>query len=521
MNKNKNNRIFGVGISWATMVTQIIVSLLFVPFFLKAVGDRQYGLYTFSSSVIAWLSTFLVAITTGYYKFMTREKKEKGDDGELVCGSVFCNIYIALAFIMLLVGLLFDFLIYKNIINLSEYSINEKNQICILIFLSVISSFITTIFTVQRNHPYYKQKYIFIYVLALLEIITQTIISYLFLKNGYGILTVAFVHFSISVCGTLITVFFSTFLLKQKVKLFTSSQDEKKYRKVLLKEILVFSVFVIANVVASILNSNMDKTLLGFFYADGVANYQLGNTFPSYLASFTLIFTTVSTKRMTDAYYQSGREEMDKVFIGISKAQTILTMLILGGFFCVGREFLFLWLGEERKIVFVVAVTLLLVNSLTCSNSISSVAKQILDYHKKSSLITLGVVLCNMVLSITFVMLFPKDYAIYGCLLGTIISSVAGDWIIMSIFDAKITKLSMGKFYKTFFLYFAFSLLLAFVINLVFDISLSGHGKVINLFLKGFIFVLLYGLFVLLLNKKKALDIFKNIKKRIIKTKDC
>ena len=511
MDNNRKNRLVGIGISWTTLVAQIVISLLFVPFFLRTVGDRQYGLYAFSSSIIAWLSTFLIAITTGYYKFVTKEKKERGDEGEAVCSGVFLNIYVVLAIIMLIVGLLFDLLIYGGVIKLNEYSIAEKNQICILILFSVITSFLTTIFTTQKNHPYYKEKYIFIYTISLIEIVTQVLISFFLLKMGHGVISVALVYCAISLLGTIITVFYSKFFLKQKVRLVSSTPEEKNYRKKLFKEIVIFSAFVIINVVASIINSNMDKALLGFFSPDSVANYQLGYTIFSYLVSFTTIIATVSTKRIMNAYYTKGKEEMDKVFLSVSKAQTILTMLIIGGFCCVGRDFILLWLQEERNVVFIVAITLMITGSLVCSSTMASVSKQILNLHRKASLITLGMVIANVSLSILFVSIFPKDYSIYGCLLGTVISSFLCDWVLMSFFDVKKTKISVGKFYLSFLTYLSISIVLSVLINGSFYLVSAKIKTILSFLIKGSVFVLIYSLIVILLNRNTTLLVLRKI----------
>ena len=70
--KTNVHRAGGMAINWITIFVQILVSLFFVPFFLKTVGDKQYGLYAFSNSLIAWIDTLLIAIAAAYHKFLTR-----------------------------------------------------------------------------------------------------------------------------------------------------------------------------------------------------------------------------------------------------------------------------------------------------------------------------------------------------------------------------------------------------------------------------------------------------------------
>ena len=510
---NKTNRSVGVVISWATIIVQVLISLVFTPFLIKMVGDRQYGLYSFSSSLISWLSMLLVAFTAGYHKFVLREQKEKGDRGEAITIGVFCKIYFALGIGTLVLGLAFDLLFFYEIIPLNEYSLEEKNQICILLLMSIFSTFFSTVLTATKSYPYYKQRFIFAYSISLIEIIARTIISFIALKIGLGILYVALIHYGCAFLNSLITTFVSMFVLKEKIILFSHDSEEKKRQIVLFKEIFFFSSFLIINVIADILNKNMDINILGFVNSDSVSTYRLALIFSTYLISFTSIVATVFAKEVAEAYYKKGTEGANELFLKVSKIQSIVALLLTGGFVCCGKEFVELWLGAGRENVYYIGAALMVVFSFNCSTTIAFSIRQLLDLHKQSAFITLGIVISNIVLSVLFVSILPRELAVFGCLGGTVISEIIGNWIIIPLFDYKKTGLATNVFVKKYFL--SFTLTIVFALGVGFLLDLLFKSTITNLvlfFIKMFIFAVGYICFFFLTNKKLIISILRKRK---------
>lgn len=500
--KNNTNRVGGTIINWLTIFVQIVISLFFVPFFLKVVGDKEYGLYSFSTSLVAWLDTLMVAVAAAYYKFLTREKKKYGEIGEARACGVFAKIFIAISLIILVVGLIFDLLLFYGIIPLNEYSTSEKNQICIIILMSLLSTTVSCSLTVYKSYHFYKQKFVLIYSFSLIQIIIQTILSVIFLKCGFGVVMVAAAHFGTALSSTILLSILSKAFLKEKVVIKSISNEDKLYRKSLLKEILVFSIFVVMNTIVDTLNKTLDKTILGFYNADSVANYQLAYTFPAYLLAFTSIISIVFEQKMNDAYYNGGGLlEMNDFFVKVSKAQTIVCFLIIGGFLACGKEFVYMWLDDTRLQVYIISCVMMVTYSITCSNRLAIMARRVQNLHIKASYIYLGIALFNVFFSLILVNLFPKKYAIWCCLAGTVLTYLIGHWIIMQIYDQKVTKLDI----KSFFLQFLKYLFIAITIDVVvirFVQILQIKNIIVSFIIKGVFFTVLYGLVVCIIERK-------------------
>lgn len=514
--RNNTNRVGGTVINWITIFIQIVISIFFVPFFLKVVGDKEYGVYSFSTSLIAWLDTLMVAVAAAYYKFLTREKKKYGDYGEARACGVFAKIFIAISIIVLLVGILFDLLLFNGVIPLNEYSSTEKNQICIIILMSLLSTTVSCSLTAYKSYHFYKQKFVLIYSFSLAQIIAQTVLSVIFLKNGFGVVAVAAAHFGTALTSTILLSVLSRVFLKEKVVLKSLSNEDKLYRRTLLKEMLVFSIFIVMNTVVDTLNKTLDKTILGFYNADSVATYQLAYTFPAYLIAFTSIVSIVFDQKLNDAYYNGGGvSEMNEIFLKVSKIQTIVCFLIVGGFVACGKEFIFLWLDNTRLQVYIISCIMMVTYSITCSNRLAIMARRVQNKHIKASLIYLGIAAFNVALSLALVNIFPREYAIWSCLTGSVVTYLIGHWIIMQIYDQKIANLSVNKFFFVFIKYLFIAAIVDVVVIRFGELFEINH-YIAAFFVKGAAFLLIY-LFVVCFAEKELFAQFKYFCKNVFR----
>ena len=502
-------------ISWLNIVLQIAISIFFVPFFLKTVGDKQYGLYSFSLSIISWIDTLIVAIGASYYKFLAREKTDYGDDGESRAIGVFFKIFGLVALSILVFGVVFDVLIYCNVIKLSEYTSEETLQIAAIVLASVVSASLTSFLTVGKSYPYYKEKFIFVYSLAFIQIVLQTSLSILVLKLGYGVTFVAIAHFASLAVVSFLQFAFSRFKFGMRISLVSRTPEDKKYRKRLFREILQFTLFVLLITVVDVVNKNIDKVLLGFYNADLVATYQLSLTIPSYLISFTSIITVLFTPQVNQEYSKHCSDSLiDETFRKCSKIQTILTFLIVGGFLAVGREFVLLWLDEEHLSVFYFSSILMVLYSFTCSNALNTIIRATKNVHRKASFVYLGILALNIMISFLCLQLLPKEQAIWSCLIGTIVSYLIGQFVVMQIYDYKVTKLRTDKFFADYLIYLGFALACAVLFYVMgFAIDYDSH-LLVSLLAKGVLYILLFGAFVFLKDRKFVSMFFKMLFER-------
>ena len=142
-----NKRTLGIVLSYALIIIDIVVGILFVPILLKSLGDEEYGLYKLLHSTAAYLAILDFGIggtiTRYIVKFRT-EKEYKKAQNFLAMGFI---IYFLLAIIVMIVAIAICFLLpslYASSISHSQMGYAR------LLFLILCASTALSLF----NHAY-------------------------------------------------------------------------------------------------------------------------------------------------------------------------------------------------------------------------------------------------------------------------------------------------------------------------------------------------------------------------------
>lgn len=515
--KNARNRRIGLSISYVAIAAQIVISLLFTPYILNTIGDRQYGLYGFVSSISSWLDTLLIAIGSGFAIFLSKAYHEKGEEGERRANGVFFLIFQVLAILTIVLGLLLWLLLFLRVIPLSEYTDSEQSTIRIILLITLVSTTLTTILTSYKCYFYYKQAFIIVNSIGLISTLSQTGLSFILLSKGFGVLSIAIANSSIAAAVSIVQTFISLFVLKEKMILFPRSPQEKSENRALIKEIMIFSSFVIINTIVDIMNKNIDKTILGFANANSIANYQLAANLSGYVTSLSSAVEVVFIQKVNEVYFSdNGHTKLNDLFQSVSKFQMIIVFLITGGFAACGYSFVTAWIGESRIQVFYIALILMAINLVPNCALLSIEARRVQGLHKKAAFVYLGTTITNIGASILFVFLMPKEQAIWACVFGTISATVGGQWIAMALYDQKLTGLKMPMFYRNIFVFFFATFVCSGSVILIFrfGVKLTSLNPWIVTCIEGFSFVILYSIFLLLFERAFLKSIWTSIKRK-------
>jgi O-antigen/teichoic acid export membrane protein len=508
-------RRIGFSISIFALFISIAVSLFYTPFFIDSVGDRQYGIFSFVSSIVSWLSTLTICLGSGYYRFVLREKKRNGEKGEALANGAFQKIFLFADLAIALIGIAIWIFFYFGIIPLPEYNASERQLITSMIFVSVIGILLVIPFTHFTAFPYYKEKYIFTNLIPIITTVFQTGLSFLFLKLGFNVFTILIIHYAVSFGVVLLQYFYAVFCLKQKTQFVLRTKDEREKTKSLIKEIFIFSIFVAVNTLVDIFDKNAGITILGFVDPYDVTIYQLSISFRTYLLTMGAAVSTVFTKEMYDACVTDESDKrMNAVFLKASKIASIIIGLVLCGFLGCGEHFVIAWLGSEKKIVYLFASILLIVWSIPIAYLPATEVRRAKNRHQPSSIVYLLTTLSNFGLSIGLIALLGKDMAIWACIIGTLLTTFIGRWIVLPIMDKRMINLDVKKFFFQATKYLSIGLACGMFVHFM---SLSESSENINNWImtikEGSIAALMYILLIMCFDH----DFIKTIFKRKLK----
>ena len=139
-----------------------------------------------------------------------------------------------------------------------------------------------------------------------------------------------------------------------------------------------------------------------------------------------------SNKNFTDVFIQTGR------------IQYIVIALIITGFILFGQVFINWWAGDGYESAYIIACILMIPITIPLIQNIGLSILQAKNLYKYRTLIFLGISVVNVLISIPL----TKWYSGLGAAIGTALSLLVGQGIVLNIYYHKKVKLDMVKFWK-------------------------------------------------------------------------
>lgn len=483
-NTEKKSMTLGGILSILSLIFGVIISIFYTPFVLKNLGDTEYGIRSFSASLVQYLSYLSLGLSAAYVRFLAIKRKESGVDGEKHLNGLFLVVYILIGFLALLIGLAICSFLNFGVIPLSKYTSSEKILIVTNLFIMVINCSITFFFAVFGMFITAEKKFVFKTILSFASDCIVPLATIPFIALGGRSIVMSIVTLAGNVCLSIIKVIYCCCFLKMKATFKLSKSDLGTF-----KEIFKFSIFVFVVTLIVGINNQVDKTILGFAVgAVAVTIYQLSNIIPLYLANITDNIIGLFIPRITENSVNEKKEEVQKSFDLMSKIVFFLSTLLVGGFFACGRFFINAWLGEGRENVFYFASLLMLAELMPCFGKMNLQCQRGMGKHKQSAIIYFVSFIVNVALSLSLVFVV----GIMGCIIGTIVAYFL-ETLFLSIYSHK--KLELNQ--KTAIRSMALNLILNGVVSvsvfLLFYrvISLDGFNPWVSTVISGLIFLII------------------------------
>ena len=207
-------------------------------------------------------------------------------------------------------------------------------------------------------------------------------------------------------------------------------------------------------------------------------------------------------------------KELSDEMVRIGRIIFMVLMLIWAGFLVNGQQFVVLWAGAENKDAYLVALILMTAYVLVLTEAIGTQVLWALNEHKEQSFLKMGIVLANILLTVILI----KWQPLIGATLGTFISLIVGDIVVMNIIFVKKIGINLFAYYKGIMKGIIPSAAIAVCFGFGFSFFFSGSW--LTVIANGIIMVSVYVLCMWLfgLNKYEK-TLFGSIIKKVIKKK--
>lgn len=427
----------GAILSYIVIFLNVGVGLLYTPVLIRCLGQSEYGLYSLIANVISYLTILDLGFGNAIIVYTAKYRARGQEEEQHKLNGMFLIIYTIIGIIAAIAGVI----LYFNVERMfgATMSLEEIGRAKTMMLILILNLVVTFPFTVFSSVITAYERFVFAKLLNIARIIIIPCIMLPLLFNGYKSVAMVMVTTGVSFACLISNAIYCFKAIKIKFKF-------GKLDTALLKEIFAYSFFVFLNIVIDKVNWSLDQFILGAFCGTvEVAIYSVAVQFGQLYLNFSTAISGILLPKISEMVAKNKSDkELSDVFIKTGRLQYIVIALILSGFLVFGRRFIIFWAGVEYIKSFYVACLLMVPLSVPMIQTVGISILQAKNKHKFRTLVYLAIAVLNIIITL---ILTPKFGGV-GAAIGTAISTVLGQGIIMNIYYYKKAKLDMPRFWR-------------------------------------------------------------------------
>lgn len=433
------NRKIGVILSYVMMAFEVLSTLFLTPFIIRTLGQAEFGVYKLSASVVAYLLLLDLGVGNAITRYIAKFRASGEKDQSQKFLGVATIYYTIIAFVALIAGVVLIAVFPKAFakgLTASEIKLGQE-----LLFITMINAAVTLGTAAYNNVIIAYERFTVSKGVPIIQIIVRMALTVVMLKGGFGSVGIVMINLLMTVLCRGFFVIYVLFRLKLRPKF-------KGIDVSFVKEIILYSSMILIQMIATQLNATVDQILIGSLVASSstiLAVYSVGMQVTQYFQSMGTAFTGVLMPGIVKMV-ESGADSktLTDEMIRIGRIILIVLGLIWGGFLACGQQFITLWAGADNSNAYFVAVILMTAYMFILTESIGTQILWAMNQHKEQAILKGIIVLLNILLTVVLI----KWQPLIGATIGTFISLVLGDVVVMNVIFRKKLKMDLGYYYK-------------------------------------------------------------------------
>lgn len=428
----------GVVLSYILMIFEILSTLLLTPLIIKTLGQAEYGVYKLSLSVIAYLALLDMGVGNAIIRYTAKYKGRNDKENLERFFGVSQLYYVVVAGIAGLMGILLIYIFPQVFaIGLSGEEIHLGQK---LLFITLLNTVVTLGTAVFNNIIIGYGLFTVSKGASIVQIIIRMTATYIALNLGFKSVALVMIQLVLTIVCRGCFGLYVFIKLKLRPKL-------RGVKKSFVLEIVGYSTWILLQMIATQVNAFADQILLGILVPAAsvvIAVYGVGIQIVQYFQSLGtaiggVLFPGVVSLIEKGVNVKIIQEEMIK----IGRIVFMFLGVVWCGFLLYGKEFICLWAGSENVKGFYVAAILMFAHMIM---QIEAIGTQILwakNEHKEQAILKLTIVILNIVLTVILIRWNP----LLGSTIGTFISYLLGDILVMNIIFKWKIGISLREYY--------------------------------------------------------------------------
>jgi O-antigen/teichoic acid export membrane protein len=373
-NGKVSKRRRGVLTSYVYSITQVVISLVYVPLLLSGIGRNEYGLYQLVGSIISYLSiansTFAAGATRFYCKYYAL-----GDEAGMANTlGLLKRIYrIAYVLILVIVGIV---IVAFSAVYAGSFSPWEIEESCLMLGVLAANLVLTMNNTMSIACITAHEEFSFLKLSQLATIIFQPVLILTLIRIWPFAITVTLAQLFCNFACRMVQQIYARDRLGMDDRLRFLDKD-------LEHSILTFSGGVVLGVIADQIFWKTDQLILGYFYGtSAVAVYSVGSQMVGVYSPLGFAVSSVFMPRISEVWHsRHALGELSELFAKVSRVAMYPLLAVLLGFIVFGQDFIHLWVGSGYEDSYWVAVIELIPFTVDLSQNIGLTILQVMNRY--------------------------------------------------------------------------------------------------------------------------------------------
>lgn len=476
---NSNERKRGAILSYLSIILSTVVQLVYTPLLIRMLGQSEYGLYSLVSSVIGYLTVLDLGFGNAIVVFTAKYRANKQYEKEKKLHGMFLVIFCIIGLIAGLLGLL----LYFNVPLLFGKTMTdiELHKAKIMMLILSFNLAVTFPFSIYSSIITAYEKFTFQKVMSILNTLLKPVLMIPLLFLGYKSITMTVVITVVNIIVLLSNYFYCKKKLGVNIKFMG-------FDKKLFKTIFNYSFFIFLGVIVDKVNWSVDQFVLGAVSGTiAVSLYSVASQINTLFVNLSSAISGVLLPKMSKMIAKNvSNKEITNEFIKVGRIQYLIIFLMASGFTLFGKEFIMAWAGKDFETSYYIAVILILPLCVPLIQNLGISIMQAKNMHKFRSILLALIAIANIFVSIPL----AKAYGGIGSAIGTSLSLIIGNIIILNIYYHKKVGINVIEFWKS-IIKMTIPMLIPIVAIVILMHFVTLHGYV-NLIVFGGIYTILY-----------------------------
>ena len=397
-NKKINELKVGSILSYVQTIVGAAISLIYTPAMLHYLGKGEYGVYSIAATTISYVSLLNMGFSSSYVRYYAKCKANNDDDALAKTNGLFMLAFSVIGVLALVAG--FALCALTHIIfsdGLTSDELVKTRVIMGILAIGMSFNLGTSLFaSIITAH----EKFVFQKMVNLLKTILSPTLTYVFLLMGYKSIMMSIISVGLTIIAD---SFYVIYCLKELKVKFNFRNPQKKQ----LIDIASFSGFIAISSIVDQINWSIDKILLGRFKGSEIAAvYSVAAQINTLYMQISTAISNVFVPRINRmAAEKRSENELTELFIKIGRIQLMVLLPII-------------------------------------ENAGISIQTAMAKHKFRAGLYTIMAVI-NFILSVVLCQM----YGGIGCAIGTALSMVIANGIVMNIYYQRVIKLDIRKFW--------------------------------------------------------------------------